>query len=33
VAMSKCGTAGNSDAISVLEKALHDNGVALPSRG
>ena len=31
VAMSKCGTAGNADAISVLEKALQANGVALPS--
>jgi len=33
VAMSKCGTAGNADAIAVLEKALQDAKVSLPRRG
>jgi hypothetical protein len=30
VAMSKCGTAGNADAVSTLERALTDARVALP---
>jgi len=32
VAMSKCGTASNADAIAVLEKALQDARVNLPPR-